>query len=1554
MIHRRVRHALLVILLLVVTVALVAPARAQVSAGTGFASVVPCLSRAPEFTTTSMANTLYPGAATAPASDPALLHVTSARSISLAPLGSVRTVGENSTIANGLGATYGLAYDDGSVSGIPRLFAAAYLKRGVSVSSFGLGAIWEYRFAMFGTGAWSLAAIVPNVGSDMRSTPDITDTGMIEQVGKVGLGDLEVSPDGRTLSAMNLNTRRIARYSISNRTLIALPDLTIPRDVISGDTAVQDDLRPFALGFSPLYDPTGIRRPVLSVGVIDSAERSSDTQGVTPDWISPTAYVLSYTENTATGVGVWAISLAQSLRLSGFLHREDGTTYFPIPRNPAQTSTWNPWMPIDVARASVIKTQGVRFPEPMLTDIASTQDGQTLFVGLRDRTGDQLFGKEPPGNEESVLSQGDVLTYKLIGGIWTLQVNTPTDAWTVNKWNVGDYFDDNTHLYPGSTPAHNDNLMGAIGVSLSGTGPSSLREQVMATSLLGASSSGVRVYNATGGGIVAQNTITSAANAGGGKAASLGDVEYLCTYALVGGRVWQDTNTNGVQNGVQDAGEPGFPGIALDVFAQGGDASSPALATLTTDASGNYLFAVPPNTPVNIRIAASNRAVMVKQGWRITDPNQGGNDATDSDMSAVDGYIEMLGQNYGTVGGGLTGMAVPMLPNRGDQRTLDIGLTQSPPIGQIGDRVWDDTNHNGIQDVGEPGHPGYAVSLIPDPKSVTLGLPPGYGTDATTDANGIYHFIHLPSGRYAVRFAAPAAPFIATLRDAGTSDADDSDADASTNDTSPFVAVESVPGNGNTSVDMGLFGGVPDVWVSKNGPAQTLVGSTFAYTLDFGNVGTQAAEGVQLRDTLPDGLTYVSASITPRSVVGQVVTWDLNTLAVGQTGRVTLTVRAPVSLTPASAVSQSVVNAATISTTTVTPPPGLNDPPGNNRSTRTTTLVRPEVGITKTATTAAVVDDEFRYTLSYANTGSIAAASVVIVDRLPVGITFVRFIENPGALCTYTETSRMVSCVFPTLAANASGTVVIGVKADVTTATSVTNMATIGTFTVGDTSAGNVSFATTAIQFPDPTVTVSISPSPFPVGTSGSITATATNQGTGVARRTTLSLTVPADVGVDALPAGCTVGGGVITCDMGDLAATASDTRVIPISLPAFFVADSLGVTARVATSTPELPATLADNSASASVTVIRPNVFVTAAGPTSIVGQGSVFWYTVDDGNQYRANPSLTRDADGVMLVATLPTDVNFVQADVPPSSISGSVLIWDRGTLAANASGQIHIVVQTAVPAGTTLHFAADIRTTTPGDDLSDNHATVDTDVVPPPAEVGPSASTMRLAIHSDFDPNSQDANPTNGVYLSDAAQIAWPAGEVLDFTPRLGEMTFGGRSLPFPYEYRARVVGWSVAGFTVNGATRDPHLTDSRGIGGCRAGAWPPTAPERLTGCAYAYLGGENRTALANPIPMTEGQMATQAHAYWTQPPPPPMRPDVYLYTLDPLRSVQIAVQVEVEVWIVNAFPGSIGGVTLPDIPVMPLPRPSRQLISQTFDVTLLVPRSLIGPGGVHPSR
>jgi hypothetical protein len=77
---------------------------------------------------------------------------------------------------------------------------------------------------------------------------------------------------------------------------------------------------------------------------------------------------------------------------------------------------------------------------------------------------------------------------------------------------------------------------------------------------------------------------------------------------------------------------------------------------------------------------------------------------------------------------------------------------------------------------------------------------------------------------------------------------------------------------------------------------------------------------------------------------------------------------------------------------------------------------------------------------------------------------------------------------------------------------------------------------------------------------------------------------------------------------------------------------------------------------------------------------------------------------------------------------------------------------------------------------------------------------------------------------------------------------------------------------------------------------------------------------------------------------------MRDNVYLYSVEPLEKVKIQVAVEVEVWIVNAYPGAIDGMPLPEISVAPLPEPERQLLTQAFEVSLLVPRTLVGPGSV----
>ncbi|MBN1465082.1 T9SS type A sorting domain-containing protein, partial [candidate division KSB1 bacterium] len=91
--------------------------------------------------------------------------------------------------------------------------------------------------------------------------------------------------------------------------------------------------------------------------------------------------------------------------------------------------------------------------------------------------------------------------------------------------------------------------------------------------------------------------------------------------------------------------------------------------------------------------------------------------------------------------------------------------------GAIGDFVWNDANHNGLQDQGEAGVEGVTVTLYNAGGQV--------GSPQTTDGNGTFAFIGLDPGEYHIQFSTIPAGAVFTLQDANdnNSDAQDSDVD---------------------------------------------------------------------------------------------------------------------------------------------------------------------------------------------------------------------------------------------------------------------------------------------------------------------------------------------------------------------------------------------------------------------------------------------------------------------------------------------------------------------------------------------------------------------------------------------------------------------------------------------------------------------------------------------------------------------------------------------------------------------------------------------------------
>ena len=198
---------------------------------------------------------------------------------------------------------------------------------------------------------------------------------------------------------------------------------------------------------------------------------------------------------------------------------------------------------------------------------------------------------------------------------------------------------------------------------------------------------------------------------------------------------------------------------------------------------------------------------------------------------------------------------------------FDADLFITPlPVAAIGDRVWLDTDSDGIQDPGEPGVPGVVVQLLECVENLVLAT-------TTTDLNGLYLFGNLTPGSYKIRVIAPAG-FGYTLRDAGL-DAVDSDADG----TGLMVCTTLDPGETDRTWDAGLVVlacttcscsgsfGLCDLGQARNYTVLALGGSPIkissSNTKITGNVaiGPNASGSVLLKATIT-GALYVDPTTT--------------------------------------------------------------------------------------------------------------------------------------------------------------------------------------------------------------------------------------------------------------------------------------------------------------------------------------------------------------------------------------------------------------------------------------------------------------------------------------------------------------------------------------------------------------------------------------------------------------------------------------------------------------------------------------------------------------------
>jgi choice-of-anchor A domain-containing protein/uncharacterized repeat protein (TIGR01451 family) len=205
----------------------------------------------------------------------------------------------------------------------------------------------------------------------------------------------------------------------------------------------------------------------------------------------------------------------------------------------------------------------------------------------------------------------------------------------------------------------------------------------------------------------------------------------------------------------------------------------------------------------------------------------------------------------------------------------------------LGDKVWLDTNKNGIQDNGENGLSNATVKLYTCAGALTAST--------TTDSSGNYLFTNLNPGSYYVEFTKPNG-YLFTTKDAnsGNSDNTDSDADASTGKT---VCIDLSAGETDLTWDAGLYAEQviqkADLKIEKSSNnANPSCGDNVVYTIKVTNLGPNTATNVVSGDVLPAGLLYVSSSASVGSYDNTTGMWNIGSLA--DKADATLTVTAKV------------------------------------------------------------------------------------------------------------------------------------------------------------------------------------------------------------------------------------------------------------------------------------------------------------------------------------------------------------------------------------------------------------------------------------------------------------------------------------------------------------------------------------------------------------------------------------------------------------------------------------------------------------------------------------
>ena len=536
-----------------------------------------------------------------------------------------------------VGSVWGLAYQRET----QKLFAASFLKRHAGFGPSGIDAIYsiDYSGSTPNTNTFvKLSAIGIDVGTiPVRTTlasnagDPSTDPDAFATIGKKGIGDIDISEDGKYLFVTNLNDRKVYRIFVNNPAVT--PGAT---DVISFDPTTA--VLPTCSG--GVIRPFGIKiwRGKIYVGMVCSAEISNNPNDLR-------AYIYSYDLDGTNSAKIIDFALDYT---KGEI------------RGGGAGDKWLPWddrLYIDTNTGNPFNSpQPTNTPQPILSDIEFDVDG-SLIIGLMDRNGHMGGHRNAIPTDinqlVNVSSGGDLLRAYLSNGSYVLEsvgtvLNsntgaTLTTAGATNGQGPGNgefYFADCIDCGANGTGGfHSELFVGGLALL-----PGSNEVLTTVFDPINLDSGGFKWFNNTSGAAIENYELYFGASTNEpqfGKANGLGDVEILCNPQPIeiGNLVFLDTD----KDGIQDANETGINGIIIDLYQGATKVGTTTTATLNGQV-GSYFFtnanvnlngatSILPNTAYEIRIPnISGGSKQSSLGVNVlTFANQGANDLIDSD-----------------------------------------------------------------------------------------------------------------------------------------------------------------------------------------------------------------------------------------------------------------------------------------------------------------------------------------------------------------------------------------------------------------------------------------------------------------------------------------------------------------------------------------------------------------------------------------------------------------------------------------------------------------------------------------------------------------------------------------------------------------------------------------------------------------------------------------------------------------------------------------------------------------------------------------------------------